>query len=603
MTSDRRLRHDRRPSAAVFVLWLAASTVLALMARSYLEQLRFADADDVIRLLQVRDLLAGQSWWDVTQYRIAPPEGVAMHWSRLVDVPLALVMLALEPMLGAARAELAALVIVPLGILLVIMQVVGRLAWRLFDRTTAIMACLVLLLWPLLLVEMQPLRIDHHAWQIAAVAVALWAISWREPLRGGAVAGLAMAMGASVSLEILPMTAAFGLVLFLRWAVDYRQRVWLVCYMQSLAVSLVAIFALTKGAGALNGPAYCDAITLPHIGFFAVAALGTSVLGRMQRVTLPLFVLLFAGVGALAAGAMALAAPQCIASPFGSLDPLVRDLWYANVREGTPVWQQDAHVIVGKSLHMLLALGASIALVLRSRDWLRQWWIEYTLVLLVAVLAAVMTHRSFYYVGVVGCVPLGWLAASMLARLRRSGGLLPSLGAAIGIYLVLMPSAPVNILAPLLRDSAPTRGQVATAPMRSSGCGLSVRQTDLARLEPSVVFAQFDIGPFFLLNTPHKVVATGHHRADAAMRDVLQAFTASPDEARAIVERRGADYLAICPELAEARNLAEYGGPQSLMARLLADDAPGWLEKIPSQEADAIKVWRVRPDGSPSQSR
>ena len=45
--------------------------------------------DDAMRLVEVRDLLAGQGWFDLTQYRLSPPGGVAMHWSRLVDVPLA----------------------------------------------------------------------------------------------------------------------------------------------------------------------------------------------------------------------------------------------------------------------------------------------------------------------------------------------------------------------------------------------------------------------------------------------------------------------------------------------------------------------------------
>ena len=46
------------------------------------------------------DFLAGQSWFDVTQYRSNPPIGAPMHWSRLVDVPIAGLILLLAPFVG-----------------------------------------------------------------------------------------------------------------------------------------------------------------------------------------------------------------------------------------------------------------------------------------------------------------------------------------------------------------------------------------------------------------------------------------------------------------------------------------------------------------------
>lgn len=45
--------------------------------------------DDAMRLVEVRDLLAGQNWFDLTQYRLNSPNGVVTHWSRLIDLPLA----------------------------------------------------------------------------------------------------------------------------------------------------------------------------------------------------------------------------------------------------------------------------------------------------------------------------------------------------------------------------------------------------------------------------------------------------------------------------------------------------------------------------------
>ena len=47
------------------------------------------DPDSFLRLVQVRDLLAGQGWFDLVQHRMDPPGGALIHWSRLIDAPIA----------------------------------------------------------------------------------------------------------------------------------------------------------------------------------------------------------------------------------------------------------------------------------------------------------------------------------------------------------------------------------------------------------------------------------------------------------------------------------------------------------------------------------
>ncbi len=62
-----------------------------------IHHLRVPDTDDAMRLVEVRDLLAGQGWYDNVQYRFLPPGGVPSHWSRLVDAPIAGLILAFTP--------------------------------------------------------------------------------------------------------------------------------------------------------------------------------------------------------------------------------------------------------------------------------------------------------------------------------------------------------------------------------------------------------------------------------------------------------------------------------------------------------------------------
>src|SRR5260370_41349134 len=79
--------------ALLIIIWLAtvmAQLLTGLGAKSGMS------TDDAMRLVEVRDLLAGQGWFDLTQYRLNPPDGVVMHWSRLIDLPLALLIRAGE---------------------------------------------------------------------------------------------------------------------------------------------------------------------------------------------------------------------------------------------------------------------------------------------------------------------------------------------------------------------------------------------------------------------------------------------------------------------------------------------------------------------------
>ena len=94
----------------LFLVWVALGLVATLASLELLasQQIR---GDDALRLVEVRDLVAGQGWYDLHHYRINPPEGVITHWSRLVDVPIALVLLILTPLLGAHGAEVAAMVV------------------------------------------------------------------------------------------------------------------------------------------------------------------------------------------------------------------------------------------------------------------------------------------------------------------------------------------------------------------------------------------------------------------------------------------------------------------------------------------------------------
>ncbi len=155
---------------ALLAIWVAVCTALLIVDWHFVGPMNFRDPDDALRLVQVRDLLGGQSWFDLTQHRIHPPAGVPMHWSRLVDLPIALTLAALKPLLGTALAERATLLIVPLTMLLVLMAVAFKMTPRVgLGRGTSLLSVAMLGTSLGILIQFAPMRIDHHGPQILVV--------------------------------------------------------------------------------------------------------------------------------------------------------------------------------------------------------------------------------------------------------------------------------------------------------------------------------------------------------------------------------------------------------------------------------------------------
>ncbi|MBX7541634.1 hypothetical protein [Qipengyuania sphaerica] len=586
MTADRRTRPGEFPGRALFFAFLTVAAILFISGIDRLVERQFPDPDDVLRLVQVRDVFAGQGWFDPTQYRIDPPHGTPMHWSRLVDAPILFVMVLLTPLVGQAMAETAALIIVPLVTFGLTAAILGRLAWRLLGTRAAIFAVLACGFLPPVLFQFRPMRIDHHGWQIFSVTLALWAISWRDARKGGWVAGLAMAFGLSISLEVLPMAGAFGGVLFLRWWQDAGRRDWLVAFMQALSGGLAFFYLATRGLSPIE---YCDAISPAHIAFFLVAALGTWLVAKAGSLRGLALVFLFALVAAAGLGVFALMSPDCLATPFARLDPAVDQFWYRRVLEGQPFWEQAANYVIPMLIQFAAAIGATVVLRMRSHDWLRSWWTDYLLVLVAAFVLSLLVARSAAIAAMIATIPLGWLASSMLLGLRQAASTARKLAIALAFLLLLAPYAPVTLYSMAL----PTEENMAfrQANLGEAECRVREQVPLLDAIPATTIFTPLDIGPTVLLGSHHSVVATGHHRSEEAMADVINAFLWSPDEAEPIVKRH-ADYLALCADLTETL-LYENGNPEGLGALLKAGGHPDWLEPVDLGQSEQFLLFRV----------
>ena len=123
--APRKVQGGAYPKILISLLFLAASVLLALPAINggVFDAL---STDDAMRLVEVRDLIGGQGWFDLFQYRLDPP-GTLMHWSRLIDAPLAALILLLKPLLGMHDAEAVTLYFWPALLFAVALMLVAAI--------------------------------------------------------------------------------------------------------------------------------------------------------------------------------------------------------------------------------------------------------------------------------------------------------------------------------------------------------------------------------------------------------------------------------------------------------------------------------------------
>ncbi len=114
-----------------FLIWIAIVAGFLVNRWAAIHWLTLGDTDDNIRYVQVKDWLAGQGWFDLRQYRLDPPGGANIHWSRLVDLPIAALMLFFRAFVDQGLADRLACGIAPLLPLLPLMLTLGFIARRL----------------------------------------------------------------------------------------------------------------------------------------------------------------------------------------------------------------------------------------------------------------------------------------------------------------------------------------------------------------------------------------------------------------------------------------------------------------------------------------
>lgn len=551
------------------------------------------DPDSMLRLVEIRDFLSGAGWFDLTQARMGP-NGVVMHWSRLADLPVAALILLADPILGRAGAEYFAVSLWPPLLFIPFGLGIAATAYRLGGLRAALISLALVYLSPMVAGLFVPGRIDHHNLQAAALSLALAGLVRADRSAGwSALAGGAAAFSLAVGLEMLAALVAAAGCLTLMWVIEgERWRPGLVAFAGSFAIAVVA-FTIIAVAPERWAMTVCDAISpayalLGGTGGAAVAIAATLVRSRAEDGAAGLLLRAGSalGTGCLLVTLAALTYPDCLAGPYGQVDPRLYPIFLDHVTEAQSAWQiltRDPLGALGDYMASVLALGLSgYVLVTRRRD------LPPAAVLLMVLLAATFAVGAVQVRGmaaaqIVGAVIGGAVAAHLAEATRGRTDL-----AAVALRLSFLPLAPLLWLLIGLAGTDDT-GESAAADAGMTDCRQTFAEA-LAGRSPGLVASTTNFGSFLLLATPHRVLAAPYHRNTDGLVTAHGIITGVPD--RNALDAAGVVYVAVCgadDEMGVYRATA----PEGLFVQLDAGIRPDWLEPI--AESGAGKVFRVLP--------
>lgn len=580
---------SRLPTGVVLALSLLCGAALSFSrAEAVWRTGAFFDSDDAMRAVQLRDFLVGQPWFDVTAYRLDPPGGVPMHWSRIVDVPLAGLNLFFSLFLDPQYAERATRLLFPFALLAALFAVVGWLAAILSGPRTRSLAIWLAMLSGAMFVQFAPGRIDHHAPQIVTLAASLcFFLQGIEKSRASRLAASAalMALSFAISLENLPffavMIAALPLLFVRNGAAAQGQLLW---FAGGALIAFPLFYAATV-PGAAGLASACDAFSFVHIAALCVGALSLVALA-LAAPWLSTFRarLLATGAAAVATlGAILLLAPNCIGDPLVGLDPLIRDLWLSHVAEAKPLlahFPKTPGIVVSIAAPVALGLAAALAFAWRAQGLARRRWLLTAAVVTVGFAAGFWQLRVFSSVTPLAMAPLAAGGVALVERFRVSAALRAPLAAFIAILV-----SPIGLALAL-----PSDGDSKADGERA--CLTPQALAPVAELPPTRVLGSFDLGSYILAHTPHSVYAAPYHRDNHGNLFAAHAFMAAPDAAEPLLRKAGVGLVAWCAR-ARAPSPLVSAAPDGLAAMLARGESPAWLERR-SPKGASLLVFALR---------
>lgn len=634
---DRR-RPSRVYAALPFAVFGFFVLCFALHPMSPIFTHRLADPDDFMRMNEVISWLQGQSWYDLSVPRMSPGAHTVIHWSRLIDIPIALVALPFIPHFGASSAVFIAAFIVPLLWLMVLLALLPAIAKVFVGEDRANLSCVMLLFAPMLLFNYTPGRAGHHG--VQALIAGFGLLSLIRIIRDdkgalfAALVALAFSCSFWIGAEGLPCAIVFIACLgvaaaWLSGNVARNAAVFGIC-LPLFSAALIPI-ALTRAefsslAVSWFSPVYVIFAILSGAIFVAGWGIGKTVYHKAARLSV------YALLGFAAAWAFFALVPSALRGPFADYDafdatsalnniveaqPLIHGLHFNRFM---PVTLIPAAITFSRFLFLpLVAFVVCLVAAKRAEKEMRLIWLAQGVFLLSTLaLTLFWQSRVGIFAEFFSLVPLTYLLVAGWDKLGQRLWDRPLFWAEIGAFVLLGPL--FVVLLPAFVDHMPIYPDVALFPAdaKAPPCPMEnvlpfLNDSEGLGAKPLTIMNIGDTGPQLLFATKHRIIAGNFNvpgNADA------YAFFSSAEDAPALAAARkwNADLVMVCRHastlyvgsdyfsLGHMRLLPGKDGllhftnidaSQPLIERLIRGQNPAWLKPIEIPVASDYLLFRV----------
>ncbi len=556
------------------------------------------DNDDAMRLVEVRDFLAGQGWFDMMQYRLGLEGGTLMHWSRFIDLPIASLILFFRMFFSPEGAEAAALTVWPLMLVLPLMIFMGLAGRRIAGVEGMHFSLILTAMFVLLSPRFVPGSIDHDNVQLGLVALTLaMLVDENYRPRNFAIAAVALAIQLGIGAETTPFVAVACMSVACLWA--WKGEAFAPA---AKAFALALTIAVSAAFFSLVPPRFYSMVTCDNLslGFYSITSAGcvglllsalfASHLSRPWRIAVLL------ANGALVFVTTVALAPQCLRHPLADLDPILVDLWLSKITEAQSIFsiaRTQPDTLGALYVTGLLAMVLCAIRILRGDR----------AALFAVLMAMVAINWAITLVQVRGAEFANLLAvpplALVIADLRRNYMAdTRSLRAALLYAVTVLVSVPAvwAIGGSLITKGFGNSFAVAT-PVKAeetADCTSKAALAPIAGLEPGVVAAASNMGAPLLRFTPHRTLSGPYHRDPDGMLAELHIGLAEPQRAEALLREAKVTLVAFCKEDPQVQLLSERA-PKGLYAHLTAGRVPVYLEPIATPGKSDVQFFRVKP--------
>ncbi|QRM43397.1 hypothetical protein [Rhizobium sp. BG4] len=552
------------------------------------------DNDDGMRLIEVRDFLAGQGWFDLMQYRLGVG-GTLMHWSRLIDLPIAALIKFFGLFVAGERAEALALAVWPVSLVLPLMLAMAIAGRRIGGALAMHISLALSFLMIMTSGRFLPGAIDHHNAQMGLVAMML-AMLLDDKYRASslAVAGFCAAVAIAVGAETTPAVASVCIIVATAWA--WHGEIYAgaaKAFGLSIAV-FVSIFFFGTVPPSQYSAVTCDNLSL---GFYSLSAIGGGLLfvsaaffSKASRRTR--FVVL-AAVGACIGVSALLIAPQCLRSPLSTLDPMLVELWLNTISEArsfVEMSRSEAYILGAFYATGFLGLAACIFRIIQ-RDRVEIHLILFFM-LGVNLAIALVQVRGAAYSNMLSILPL----ALLIVDVRKvSNADSENIAAALCYILVVIASVPAAwaVGGDLIAMQANrAKGLVVDDSDPEAACKSREAIAPLTNLPPGMVVASYEMGVPILRFSAQHVLTAPYHRNPRGMLTELHIGLAKPKEAEAFMRGAGVATLAFCKDDISSQQLQRLK-PDGLYAQLAKGNIPNYLQ--PYATASGVEYFLFKP--------